>query len=54
MPIEKKYDLEAVLKAAEAFRKRVTFEYVMIGGVNDARRRRRPAREAGPAARARW
>jgi 23S rRNA (adenine2503-C2)-methyltransferase len=36
MPIEKKYDLEAVLKAAEAFRKRVTFEYVMIGGVNDS------------------
>ena len=35
MPIEKKYDLESVLKAAEAFRKRVTFEYVMIGGVND-------------------
>ena len=36
MPIEKKYDLEAVLTAAAAFRKRVTFEYVMIGGVNDA------------------
>ena len=36
MPIEKKYDLEAVLRAAEAFRKRVTFEYVMIGGVNDS------------------
>jgi 23S rRNA (adenine2503-C2)-methyltransferase len=36
MPIERKYDLEAVLRAAEAFRKRVTFEYVMIGGVNDA------------------
>jgi 23S rRNA (adenine2503-C2)-methyltransferase len=36
MPIEKKYDLEAVLKAAAGFRKRVTFEYVMIGGVNDA------------------
>ena len=35
MPIEKKYDLEAVLRAASAFRKRVTFEYVMIGGVND-------------------
>ena len=48
MPIEKKYDLEAVLKAAEAFRKRVTFEYVMIGGVNDSRRRRRPAGQAGP------
>jgi 23S rRNA (adenine2503-C2)-methyltransferase len=36
MPVEKKYDLEAVLKAAEAFRRRVTFEYVMIGGVNDS------------------
>jgi 23S rRNA (adenine2503-C2)-methyltransferase len=36
MPIEKKYDLEAVLKAAEAFRRRVTFEYVMIGGTNDS------------------
>ncbi len=36
MPIEKKYGLESVLKAAEAFRKRVTFEYVMIGGVNDS------------------
>ena len=35
MPIEKKYDLEAVLQAAAAFRKRVTFEYVMIDGVND-------------------
>ena len=36
MPVEKKYDLDAVLKAAAAFRKRVTFEYVMIAGVNDA------------------
>ncbi len=36
MPIEKKYGLEEVLRAAEAFRKRVTFEYVMIGGVNDS------------------
>jgi 23S rRNA (adenine2503-C2)-methyltransferase len=36
MPIEKKYDLDAVLEAAEAFRRRVTFEYVMIGGVNDS------------------
>jgi 23S rRNA (adenine2503-C2)-methyltransferase len=36
MPIEKKYDLEAVLKAAEVFRKRITFEYVMIAGVNDS------------------
>jgi 23S rRNA (adenine2503-C2)-methyltransferase len=36
MPIEKKYDLEAVLRTAEAFRRRVTFEYVMIGGINDS------------------
>ncbi len=36
MPIEKKYDLESVLAAAEAFRKRVTFEYVMIAGANDS------------------
>jgi len=35
MPIEKKYDLAAVLKAAEAFRKRITFEYVLIAGKND-------------------
>jgi 23S rRNA (adenine2503-C2)-methyltransferase len=36
MPIEKKYDLDTVLKAAEAFHKRITFEYVMIGGLNDS------------------
>ncbi len=36
MPVEKKYDLEAVMRAAQTFRKRVTLEYVMIGGVNDA------------------
>jgi 23S rRNA (adenine2503-C2)-methyltransferase len=36
MPIEKKYDLEAVLQAAQSFRKRITFEYVMISGVNDS------------------
>jgi 23S rRNA (adenine2503-C2)-methyltransferase len=36
MPIEKKYDLTAVLEAAAAFRKRVTFEYVMISGKNDS------------------
>jgi 23S rRNA (adenine2503-C2)-methyltransferase len=38
MPIERKYDLEAVLAAAEAFRKRVTFEYVLIAGANDSDR----------------
>ena len=38
MPIEKKYDLAAVLKAARAFHKRVTFEYVLIAGKNDSDR----------------
>lgn len=36
MPIQKKYPLDEVLDAATAFRQRVTFEYVMIAGVNDA------------------
>ena len=36
MPIEKKYDLEAVLEAAKVFSRRITFEYVMIAGVNDS------------------
>jgi len=36
MPIQKKYPLEEVLAAAAAFRQRVTFEYVMISGVNDS------------------
>ena len=36
MPVQKKYGMEEVLDAARAFRKRVTFEYVMIAGRNDA------------------
>jgi 23S rRNA (adenine2503-C2)-methyltransferase len=35
MPIEKKYPLADVVAAARAFPRRVTFEYVLIGGVND-------------------
>jgi len=35
MPIEKKYPLADVLAAAAAFRKRITFEYVLIAGRND-------------------
>ncbi len=35
MPVEKKYRLAQVLEAAKAFRKRVTFEYVLIAGRND-------------------
>jgi 23S rRNA (adenine2503-C2)-methyltransferase len=35
MPIEKKYPLAKVLEAAKMFRKRVTFEYVLIAGAND-------------------
>ncbi len=35
MPIEKKYHLDEVLDAARAFKKRITFEYVLIAGKND-------------------
>jgi 23S rRNA (adenine2503-C2)-methyltransferase len=36
MPINVKYPLADVIEAAKAFNRRVTFEYVMLGGVNDA------------------
>jgi 23S rRNA (adenine2503-C2)-methyltransferase len=36
MPINTKYPLAAVIEAAKVFDRRVTFEYVMLGGVNDA------------------
>ncbi len=35
MPIEKKYTLPELLKALAQFRRRVTFEYVLIEGQND-------------------
>lgn len=35
MPINVKYPLDDVVKAAAEFDRRVTFEYVMLGGVND-------------------
>ena len=35
MPINTKYPLASVIEAAKAFDRRVTFEYVMLGGVND-------------------
>src|SRR5918999_315234 len=35
MPINTKYPLASVITAAKAFDRRVTFEYVMLGGVND-------------------
>ncbi|MBL8981579.1 MAG: 23S rRNA (adenine(2503)-C(2))-methyltransferase RlmN [Gemmatimonadetes bacterium] len=35
MPINVKYPLAEVIAAARAFDRRVTFEYVMLGGVND-------------------
>lgn len=38
MPIQKKYRLDEVLRAARAFRKRITFEYVLIAGRNDGDR----------------
>jgi 23S rRNA (adenine2503-C2)-methyltransferase len=36
MPINTKYPLADVIEAAKAFDRRVTFEYVMLGGVNDS------------------
>jgi 23S rRNA (adenine2503-C2)-methyltransferase len=36
MPINIKYPLVSVIEAAKVFDRRVTFEYVMLGGVNDA------------------
>ena len=36
MPIEKKYGLPDVLAALRQFRRRVTLEYVLIGGQNDS------------------
>src|SRR5262249_1274684 len=36
MPINPKYPLADVIEAAKVFDRRVTFEYVMLGGVNDA------------------
>jgi 23S rRNA (adenine2503-C2)-methyltransferase len=35
MPINVKYPLADVIEAAKTFDRRVTFEYVMLGGVND-------------------
>lgn len=35
MPVNIKFPLAAVIDAAAAFDRRVTFEYVMLGGVND-------------------
>ena len=35
MPVNTKYPLTDVIEAARAFDRRVTFEYVMLGGVND-------------------
>ena len=36
MPINTKFPLAEVIEAARVFDRRVTFEYVMLGGVNDA------------------
>jgi 23S rRNA (adenine2503-C2)-methyltransferase len=35
MPVERRYPIPDVLEALRAFRRRVTFEYVLIGGWND-------------------
>ncbi len=48
MPINTKYPLSEVIEAAKVFDRRVTFEYVMLGGVNDGIEQ---ARELGQLAR---
>jgi 23S rRNA (adenine2503-C2)-methyltransferase len=48
MPINTKYPLAEVIEAAKVFDRRVTFEYVMLGGVNDGIEQ---ARELGQLAR---
>jgi len=35
MPIEKRHPLPTLLRSLEAFRRRITFEYVLIDGAND-------------------
>ena len=35
MPVERKYPLEEVIQTLESFKRRVTFEYVMIANAND-------------------
>ena len=45
MPINTKYPLADVIAAAEEFDRRVTFEYVMLGGVNDGPSTRASSRE---------
>jgi 23S rRNA (adenine2503-C2)-methyltransferase len=51
MPINTKYPLADVINAAKTFVRRVTFEYVMLGGVNDGPAQATPlatlARECG-------
>ncbi|GIW50859.1 MAG: putative dual-specificity RNA methyltransferase RlmN [Gemmatimonadales bacterium] len=36
MPVERKYDLDRLMKALEVFERRVTFEYIVIRGRNDS------------------
>jgi 23S rRNA (adenine2503-C2)-methyltransferase len=36
MPVERKYPLSELMEAVRQFKRRVTFEYVMIAGANDA------------------
>ena len=47
VPPNRKYPLAAILDVCRRFplkkRSRITFEYVMLDGVNDSRRRRAPA-----------
>ena len=50
MPINRKWNIAKLLGALRAYpleqRRRITFEYVLLAGVNDSLERRRPARAA--------
>jgi 23S rRNA (adenine2503-C2)-methyltransferase len=50
MPINRKYPLELLMKACREFplddRERLTFEYVMLAGINDSDDRREAAGQA--------
>ena len=54
MPINKKYPLPVLMDALRAYplprRRRITIEYTLVAGRNDARRRGEEAREAAPRA----
>jgi len=54
MPVNRRYNLEVLLTACDYYiarkKQRLTFEYILIAGVNDAEDQAHPPRAARPAA----